>query len=296
MLENTFTNPTRSLRRAPADELYYLAPRHPSINDTIFIESIGITRPNPDYRMERSRSGVNRIGIYVFEYVISGHGYIECDGIKYSVGPGDFYFLNSSSSHVYYTDADDPYCKVWINARGKLIDKLLEAYGITDQAVVISLDAQSIFSDLKDIFTDRNDEDLNQRNYKATLKITELIMMMERELRHADHNVDLPLKLKLYIDNHMDFALTVEQLSEKFHLNSNYVTSVFKRKYGISPKQYMLERKIQCAKRMLASPQCEIKEISVALAFSSVYHFSNTFKRITGITPSEYRRSTSHTE
>lgn len=290
MLENSFEKPKKSFKKSAFQDFIYLSPFHYQMGDVLYVESMGMTLPTPNYRIERYRTGTKRFGIYVFEYVYSGKGYIECEGIKYTVGPGDFYFLNNNTSHIYYSDPEEPYRKIWINVRGSLVAKLLEAFEITAPVVVLPIDAKSTFEEIRGIFT--GEDDLQTRLYKTGLCLHRIIAMMDRGLRKAEVNIDLPHRMKLYIDNREDFSLTVEQLAERFHLNSNYTTSVFKRKYGITPKQYMLERKISCAKQLLANKTCEIKEIAATLSFSSVYHFSNTFKRLTGQTPSEFRRST----
>ena len=166
----------------------------------------------------------------------------------------------------------------------------LKAYSITAPVVVLPLDAKEPLEEIGRIF--KEDCELDSKLERTSLLLHRIIYMMDKALRKEETNIDLPQKLKMYIDNSENFSLTVEQLAEKFHLNSNYTTSVFKRKFGTTPKQYMLERKMTHAKQLLANKNCEIKEIAATLSFSSVYHFSNTFKRLTEQTPSEFRRST----
>jgi len=293
MLENTFQSPKKSMKNSlPGEELFHNT-RVFSRNDPLYVEALGITHPFPGYRIQRFRTGVKRFGIYVFEEVLSGSGYIECDGIKYSVSAGDFYFLNNNCSHIYYADLEHPFEKIWINVSGKLITKLLEAYDITAPVIVLHSDFSPMIREIHTIYSAPTEESLDERNGRASQVFAAMLLRMAREVHDNEVKVDLPLRLKLYIDNRMDFTLSVEQLAQQFHLNSNYVTVVFKRKYGMTPKQYMLERKIDCAKQLLQNRNCEIKEIAATLAFSSVYHFSNTFKRLTGMTPTEYRRESS---
>lgn len=290
MIENSFKNPKKSFKKSASQDFLYKSPFTHKMGDVLFVESIGVTQPMPSYRVERYRTGTKRFGIYVFEYVYSGKGYIECEGIKYSVGAGDLYFLNNNTSHIYYSDPDEPYRKIWINVRGSLITKLLEAYSVTSPVVVLPINAREQLEEICGIFAEQCE--LDSKLERTALCLHKIIARMGKGLREQEVTIDLPQRLKMYIDNREDFSLTVEQLAEKFHLNSNYTTSVFKRKYGTTPKQYMLERKMTLAKQLLANKNCEIKEIAATLAFSSVYHFSNTFKRLTGQTPSEFRRST----
>ena len=66
-------------------------------NDPIYIESIGISYPNSNYYIHRETSD-----FFIFEYVISGKGYIETAGKKYEVKAGDVYCLEPGKGHTYY--------------------------------------------------------------------------------------------------------------------------------------------------------------------------------------------------
>ena len=67
---------------------------------------------------------------------------------------------------------------------------------------------------------------------------------------------------------------------------------MFKKKIGIPPVKYVNEVKVAEAKRMLLKTDMTVKEIASALYYSDQFYFSQQFKRITGYSPSEYRRST----
>ena len=62
-------------------------------------------------------------------------------------------------------------------------------------------------------------------------------------------------------------------------------------KYGYTPKQYILQRKMQVACSLLEENLYSISEIADLLDFSSSQHFSSSFKKKLGISPDEYRRS-----
>lgn len=63
----------------------------------------------------------------------------------------------------------------------------------------------------------------------------------------------------------------------------------FKQSMGLSPNQYLLERRVERAKRMLAETRCPIADISLRVGFASQSHFTSTFRRLTGATPRVYR-------
>jgi hypothetical protein len=160
MIDNSFKNPKKSFKKSATTDLIYISPFAPKMGDVLFVESLGVTLPTPNYRIERYRTGTKRFGIYIFEYVYSGKGYIECEGIKYSVSAGDFYFLNNNTSHIYYSDPEEPYRKIWINVRGTLITKLLEAYSVTAPVVVLPIDVKVQLEEICGIFKENCELDL----------------------------------------------------------------------------------------------------------------------------------------
>ena len=64
---------------------------------------------------------------------------------------------------------------------------------------------------------------------------------------------------------------------------------MFKRTMGAAPHRYVLERRMDRAKEMLRSSGASLVDISLSLGFCSQSHFTNTFRRMVGATPGEFR-------
>lgn len=102
----------------------------------------------------------------------------------------------------------------------------------------------------------------------------------ENELAHM---IEAKLKDNLCGDD------TVSSIAEALHVSRSQCTKVFTKIYGLSPRQYMSQLKLNEAKRMLVCTDMSIKAISERLGFHSVYHFSRQFRRWTGKAPTEFR-------
>ena len=98
--------------------------------------------------------------------------------------------------------------------------------------------------------------------------------------------------VRRYIDLHFKEALTLEQLAEETHMSKYYLSHAFKREYGISPINYMISRRIEESKYLLAETDLSMSQIAQLLGFSSLSYFSQVFRRIQTTTPMEYRQST----
>lgn len=95
--------------------------------------------------------------------------------------------------------------------------------------------------------------------------------------------------VKRYIDLHFKEALTLEQLAEDAHMNKYYLSHAFKREYGTSPINYMITKRIEESKYLLAETDLSMSQIAQLLGFSSLSYFSQVFRRTQAVTPMEYR-------
>lgn len=93
-----------------------------------------------------------------------------------------------------------------------------------------------------------------------------------------------------YLDqNYKREDLRMKSLCDRFHISASYLSHAFKRETGISPKQYVLLRRIGEAQSLLESTDRPIGEIETGLGFGSSVHFSSTFKKYVGMSPRDYR-------
>ena len=97
--------------------------------------------------------------------------------------------------------------------------------------------------------------------------------------------------VRRYIDLHFKESLTLEQLAEEAHMNKFYLSHTFKKEYGISPINYMISKRIEESKYLLAETDLSLSQISQLLGFSSLSYFSQVFRKTQSVPPMEYRQS-----
>lgn len=79
-------------------------------------------------------------------------------------------------------------------------------------------------------------------------------------------------------------------LADKFNTSYQHISTLFSSKEGITIEKYFINQKIEKAKELLVYNELNLSEISYQLGYSSVQHLSNQFKKITGFTPSDFKK------
>ncbi|MET0444285.1 MAG: AraC family transcriptional regulator, partial [Pseudorhodoplanes sp.] len=94
-----------------------------------------------------------------------------------------------------------------------------------------------------------------------------------------------------YIEEHLEETIPLSKLAELARLSQYYFCRAFKESVGLPPHRYHIMRRIERAKSMLANVTPSVTEIGLAVGFSETSSFTAAFRKMTGQTPTSYRRS-----
>ena len=97
-------------------------------------------------------------------------------------------------------------------------------------------------------------------------------------------------RIKKYIDTHFQEDLRSKHIATKFFMNPVYMGQVFKKTYGMYFKDYILQVRINEAKKKLRQTDLLIYEVAECVGFSNSDYFATQFEKATGMTPSQYRK------
>ncbi len=93
-----------------------------------------------------------------------------------------------------------------------------------------------------------------------------------------------------HIDANLCGELTLGELSGVVHMSPFHFARLFKRTAGVPPHRFVVRRRVDRAIELLAGGELPIGEIARLVGYATPSHFTTVFRRITGITPTEYRR------
>lgn len=96
-------------------------------------------------------------------------------------------------------------------------------------------------------------------------------------------------KMMTYLDTHYREEITLVSLSKHLHMNHSYLCRLIKKETGTNFRELLWQVRIEKAKKLLAESETKAFEVAYMVGFKDPSHFSQLFKRIVGVTPTEFR-------
>jgi AraC-like DNA-binding protein len=158
---------------------------------------------------------------------------------------------------------------------------------VKDELALMGIDPRTIDLGVVDLLDDLSDENLNQLRInllKSGLELLDdnksiLIERIKNVITEMIHYSD-----EIPTQNYSDY------ISEKLNYDYTYLSNTFSEVKGITIQQFIILNKIERVKELLLYDELNLTEISYKLHYSSVAHLSNQFKKITGLTPSYFKK------
>ncbi len=267
------------------DIIHFPVPESP--HSPVCVLIAGISYCDGSYRI--ARTDCNH---YVFEYIVKGRGYLRGEGREFAPQAGDVYIVPEGSTHEYGSSADDPWEKLWFNITGPLLRDLVRGYRLENVWHVPNCPVESLFRE--GLETLRRDPEKGHE--AAALIIHRIIQAVAGTVsRRAEVRRDpLALRIKRYLDANITTPdVSLDDISRCVNKSPSQTMRIFRREWGTTPYQYLLERRLDLAGLYLCNTAKSIKEIAAELHFADEYYFANIFRRKKGISPGRYRKGES---
>lgn len=137
-------------------------------------------------------------------------------------------------------------------------------------------------------------KNMNSGYLSALFSLYFYSVMLEGELSEenifSEHSAKQIHEICSYIHQKLYSKILIEDVAAFFKITPRRLHQIFSKELGISPKQYIIKKKMEEGYRLLVQTSSPINKIADMLCFSSPYHFTNEFKRMFGQPPSEVRK------
>ena len=213
---------------------------------------------------------------WLIHYIISGCGIYKIKNKTHKVHTGEMFVIPPYEETYYEADSEDPWNYIWIGftTNGNLPTQL--------PYIIKCPEASKIFIAMK------NCENLtNARSAYLSAKLWDLFALLLETKNSTFDYVDNALEC---IHSEYMHDITVEEIAKRLNLDRTYFSVIFKRKVGVSPKQYLLNYRMNVAISLMNSNNASVSIIAHSVGYTDLYTFSKAFKRHFGISPTKYSK------
>lgn len=244
----------------------------PIIISNIYYSLRGFTKPGTYHYKNRNT--------YELGFRVQGDSISSAQGKSHLVSQNCVVFKPRGVEDTCQTDTGVEFCSVWFDLaqtptlnfhifRPKNHQKVLECFKKLvkeEQQYGITLKCYSLLYEILDLL---NHEEI-YLSFEHRSLLQELINYMETNFKNSDFGV--------------------QSMIEHFEISASHLWNLFHKNFAKSPVRYLIEKRIDYAKKLLLYSEYTIIEISEMSGFESPFYFSRLFKKYVGIAPLYFRR------
>ncbi|MDD3362127.1 MAG: AraC family transcriptional regulator [Hespellia sp.] len=243
---------------------------------------------------------------YEFYFFLNGEVSIWIEDVCYRLKTGDMILIPPHVHH--YPDihsAEEPYQRFifWISeeycndlmALSPDYVYLMQHVKVTHEYVYhydvigFNMVQSKIIQLIEELHSDRFG-----KNVKTSLCVKDLVLHLNRTIYEQQHpntpkeDQSLYQNLVMYIEDHLDEELSLNQLAGEFFVSKYHIAHIFKENVGLSIHQYILKKRLAMCRDMILS-HTEISEAFLLCGFKDYSSFYRSFKKEYGMSPKEYK-------
>lgn len=212
--------------------------------------------------------------------------YIFSNGFTLKVHENSLFYLPKGSSYKVITHTEGDGCFA-INF------DVLNNIDIEPFSVKIQNTEQIISNFKKSVDAFRKSS--NHSNLTIMKNLYDIILLLKKEYEKGYTPNEKTALIKPALDminaNYYKNDLSVEELSGICGISVAYFRRIFTEKFGVSPKEYIINRRIAYAKKLLLSKQFSVSEVAEMCGYYEPCHFSREFSKRIGVSPNKYGRT-----
>ena len=289
-------------------------------NNLIFLQETGSLRAIKPHVSKR-----DNLQSYLCMMVLDGSGYIEYEGRHYEMVKGDCAFIDCMRSYSHSTGmstksvthavvksrtihescaydmekenmSEGLWSLAWVHFYGENMPAIYEKYIERGGLSVFTPEDGKRYTDIfSRMYAMAGSEDYI-RDMKLNALLNELLAVIMEQSWHPENlsggkkRREL-VEVKAFLDEHYTEKITLDALAASFYIDKFYLSKIFKETYGTTINSYILAKRITQAKRLLRFTELSIDEIGSRVGMNDANYFSRSFKKLEGISPSEYKKT-----
>lgn len=240
-------------------------------------------------------------------YVISGSAEFYCNDKCVKVKEGQIHFIGSGNVHriVVSQDSNLRYICIGIqlNREEECVENFLKTVQnsphlvMEDNGIVKGLSEYLI----REFYSwdEMSNTMINSYIYQILMTLSRIISgnVISYKKKDSEKSASYAMyQLLRYLDREYMQIKNVGSIADMLSYSEYYLSHLFKRKMGITIKEYLTQKKVVHAMELLTTTEMSVEKIADSLGFSTAHSFRRVFKQCTGLSPSEYKEKNQDTE
>lgn len=235
---------------------------------------------------------------YHMHFVIDGYGYLEINGEKHHLGPGQIFLIPPNTVAHYYADNAHPWYYAFVSFLGDKAEQYLLQSGFDQTHLIRNCNtAPEKFSAIIQEMLDAH-----QLTITNDLKRIGLLFMLfslltetaDKNSNNAQTKYDYGPKTYLehalqYIQINYNRNIHITDISDYIGISRYYLNKIFNKELNQSPQKYLLNYRMEKAKTYLLTTSEPIKDIALKVGYGDSLAFSKMFYNSVGVSPKTYR-------
>ena len=229
-------------------------------------------------------------------FIANGKGSYSINNCVYPVKKGDLLLINKGIIHSCESDPHEP-MDAWTLSLNQFTICGLEPDILIgpEFSPCIQVEHADFFHMLfTTLLTQNTDKHAGSAEVCNSL-ITTICILAHQHLKgdgafpqHSTNAKDAA-EILAYIEKNFKRPVSLNELSRLFHMSPSHINHIMASEYGISPRDYVIRKRINAAQWSLVMTDSAIKDIAYETGYENLDHFIKQFQKRTGLTPSQYR-------
>lgn len=226
---------------------------------------------------------------FILHYVVSGCGTFCNENFK----ENNCYIVVPNEQETIRADEQNPYETYWIAFKGPKAAQIIKKCNIPCTNSVFEFnrtkECAEVLREALELLQDAKEYEESAIMNSVLFKIFAIHFS---ETTVVDSQIGPARKIAEFINENYFRNISINYLAKSFNFNRSYIYMLFKKEFGISPQEYILNKRIEKAKELLSDrKRLRICEVAFAVGYSDPLYFSRLFKKATGVSPLKFAKN-----